>query len=132
MVYTGKPHFSGNTNKSMIEDLKKGKNTKNLLRIKDIAKEMRNALKKEDLYKFAELMNEETKERKKLHQGIIGPRLKSLIDKGMKNGAISAKVCGSGGGGSILFFTDERAKLIRAFGKNIINFKFDFEGLKWL
>jgi len=132
LVYTGKPHFSGNTNKLMIENLRKGKNTKNLLRIKDIAKEMRNALKKEDLYKFAELMNEETKEREKLHKGIIGPRLKSLIDKGMKNGAISAKVCGSGGGGSILFFTDERAKLIRAFGKNIINFKFDFGGLKWI
>jgi len=132
LVYTGKPHFSGNTNKSIMEDLRKGKNTKNLIRIRDIAKEMRNALKKEDLYKFAKLMNEETTERKKLHRGIIGSRLKSFIDKGMKNGAIASKICGSGGGGSILFFTDKKSKLTKAFGKNVINFKFDFEGLKWL
>jgi len=132
LVYTGKPHFSGNTNKSMMDNLKKEKNTKNLVRIKNIAKEMRNALKKEDLYKFAKLMNEETVERKKLHRGIVGPRLQSFIDKGMKNGAIAAKVCGSGGGGSVLFFTDKRSKLIKAFGKNIINFKFDFGGLRWI
>ncbi len=132
LVYTGKPHFSGNTNKSMMDNLKKGKNTKNLIRIKNIASEMKNALKKEDLYKFAKLMNEETVERKKLHKGIVGPRLQIFIDKGMKNGAIAAKVCGSGGGGSVLFFTDERAKLLKAFGKNVLNFKFDFGGLKWI
>ena len=132
LVYTGKPHFSGDTNKSMIDNLKKGKNTANLVRIKNIAKEMRDALKKKDLYKFATLMNEETAERKKLHSGIVGPRLQSFIDKGLKNGAIGAKVCGSGGGGSVLFFTDERVKLVRAFGKNVLDFKFDFGGLRWL
>jgi len=132
LVYTGKPHFSGNTNKSMMDNLKKGKNTKNLIRIRDIAKGMRDALKKEDLDKFAKLMNEETGERKKLHHGIVGPRLQSFIDKGFKNGANGAKVCGSGGGGSVLFFTDERKKLIKVFGKNVIDFKFDFGGLKWI
>lgn len=132
LVYTGKPHFSGSTNKSMMDNLKKGKNTANLVRIKKIAKEMRNALVKNDLDKFAELMNEETAERKKLHRGIVGPRLQSFIDRGMRNGAIAAKVCGSGGGGSVLFFTDNKAKLIKAFGKNVINFKFDFGGLRWI
>jgi len=132
LVYTGKPHFSGNTNKSMIDNLKKGKNTKNFVRIRDIAKEMRNALIKEDLNKFAKLMNEETMERKKLHKGIVGPRLQSFIDKGFRNGAIAAKVCGSGGGGSVLFFTDDRKKLIKAFGTNVLDFKFDFGGLRWL
>lgn len=131
LVYTGKPHFSGSTNKSMMDNLKKGKNTKNLVRIKNIAGEMRNALKKEDLGKFADLMNEETVERKKLHRGIVGPRLQSFIDKGFKNGAIAAKICGSGGGGSVLFFTDERKRLFKAFGKNVIDFKFDFGGLRW-
>lgn len=132
LVYTGKPHFSGSTNKSMMDNLKKGKNTKNLIRIKKIAKEMRDALKAGELNKFARLMNEETAERKKLHRGIVGPRLQSFIDKGFRNGAIAAKVCGSGGGGSVLFFTDDRKILIKAFGKNVINFRFDFGGLKWI
>ncbi len=132
LVYTGKPHFSGSTNKSMMDDLKKGKNTGNLVRIKGIAKEMRDALKKEDLHKFASLMNEETEERKKLHKGIVGSQLQKFIDKGFKNGVIAAKVCGSGGGGSVLFFTDERDRLIKAFGENVIDFKFDFGGLSWV
>lgn len=132
LVYSGKPHFSGDTNKSMIDNLKKGKNTQNLLAIKKIAIKMKNALKKQDLYKFANLMNEETIERKKLSKGIVGPHLQSLINKGVRADAISAKVCGSGGGGSILFFTENKTKLKKAFKNNVIDFKFDFEGLKWL
>ncbi|HPD81588.1 MAG TPA: hypothetical protein PK357_00630 [Candidatus Pacearchaeota archaeon] len=129
LVYTGEPHFSGNTNKSMMDNLRKGKNNKNLLRIKNIAIEMKNALLKEDLKKFAELMNEETLERKKLHKSIVPESTQKIISLGMENGAIAAKVCGSGGGGSILFFGDKQ-KLKQKFKDKIIDFKFDFEGLK--
>jgi len=48
LVYTGKPHFSGNTNGSMIERLKKGKKIKNFLRIKEIAIEMKKSLENGD------------------------------------------------------------------------------------
>tara|TARA_Y100000310_G_scaffold344591_1_gene458181 strand:- start:8884 stop:9723 length:840 start_codon:yes stop_codon:yes gene_type:complete len=130
LVYTGTPHFSGDANKSMIDNLKKGKNTKNLLKIRSIAKEMKTALLKKDLAGFAELMNQETQERKKLHKSIITPRTEKIIKLGKNNGAIAAKVCGSGGGGSILFFGNKE-KLKRKFGKKVINFKFDFQGLRW-
>ena len=78
--------------------------------------------------RFAELMNEETKERKNLHKSIIPKNIQDIISLGMKNGAIAAKVCGSGGGGCILFFGDKR-KLKNKFKDKIIDFKFDFEGL---
>ena len=78
-----------------------------------------------------ELMNEETIERSKFAKGIVGPTLKKVIDSGFKNGAIGAKVCGSGGGGSILFYGDV-VRLKKKFGKKIIDFKFDFDGLKSL
>jgi D-glycero-alpha-D-manno-heptose-7-phosphate kinase len=129
LVYTGEPHFSGNTNKSMMDNLRKGKNNKNLLRIKNIAIEMKNALLKEDLKKFAELMNEETRERKKLHKSIVPESTQKIISLGMENGAIGAKVCGSGGGGCILFFGNKQ-KLKQKFKDKVIDFKFDFEGLK--
>jgi len=132
LVYSGKPHFSGDSNKSMIDNLKKGKNIKNLIAIKNIAKEMKKALLKKDLDLFSELMNEETKERKKLHKSIVGKNLQEMISKGFKNKAKGAKVCGSGGGGSILFLTDDRKRLTKAFGRKVINFKFDFEGLKYI
>lgn len=129
LVYTGESHFSTDSNKSMIDGLKKNK--KNLIRIREIAKEMKNVLVKGDLYKFADLMNEETENRKKLHKEIVNKKLEGFIKKGRANGAIGAKVCGAGGGGCILFFGDKR-KLKKKFGKKVIDFKFDFRGLRWL
>ncbi len=129
LVYTGKPHFSGNTNKAMMDNLKKGKNNENLLRIKRITIEMKNALLNQDLEKFSQLMNEETKERTKLHESIVPKKTQEIIKLAMNNGAIAAKVCGSGGGGSILFFGDKK-KLKQKFKDNVIDFKFDFKGLR--
>jgi len=131
LVYTGKPHFSGNSNKAMIENLKKGRNVKNLLRIKQIAYEMKSALLKKDLQEFAELMNKETKERNLLHRISIPAQIEDIIRQGKENGAVAAKICGSGGGGSILFFGDKE-KLKKKFGKRVIDFKFDFNGLRWI
>jgi len=131
LVYTGKPHFSGDTNKSAIDFLKKRKNIQNLLKLKEIAKKMAKSLVKKDLYEFASLMNQETMERRMLHKSIVGSHLQKYIDKGMKNGAIAAKVCGSGGGGSVLFFTDNRERLEKVFGSKVIQFKFDFKGITW-
>jgi D-glycero-alpha-D-manno-heptose-7-phosphate kinase len=132
LYYTGKPHFSGDANKKMIENVKKGKTIENLARIRDIAKDMTRALIKKDLIRFAELMNEETKERRKLHKMIVNKTIRDIINKGLKNGAISAKVCGSGAGGSLLFFAENRKKLEKKLGKKVIDFKFDFQGMRWL
>lgn len=129
LVYTGKPHFSGNTNGAMMDNLRKGKNNANLLRIKNIAIEMKNALLKEDLERFAELMNEETGERKKLHKSIVPESTQKIIALAMENGAVAAKVCGSGGGGCILFFGNKK-RLKQKFKDKVIDFKFDFEGLR--
>ncbi len=131
LVYTGKPHFSGNTNGKMIEGLKSGKKVKNFLNIKRIAIEMKNALEKEDLYSFAELLNEETEEREKLNPDIVPSKIKEMITLAKKNGAIAAKICGSGGGGCILFFGDKQ-KIRKIFKEKCIDFKFDFEGLHWI
>lgn len=131
LVYTGKPHYSSDANAMVIKNLKNGKNIKNLLRIKQIAKEMRNVLLKRDLNKFAELLNQETTERRMLAKGIITKETEMIIEIGIQNGAISGKVCGSGGGGSILFYGN-KTRLKEKFGKRAIDFKFDFGGLKWI
>lgn len=131
LVYTGEPHFSGTSNKLMIDNLKKGKNVENLIRIKKIAIEMRKVLLREDLDKFAELMNEETEERGRLHKSIIPLRVERMIEEGLRGGGVGAKVCGAGGGGSILFLGDKK-RLMKKFRGRVIDFKFDFDGLKWL
>lgn len=132
LVYSGKSHYSGSSNKEAIKNLLNGRNTGNLLRIKEIAIEMKNALLKGDLYLFAHLMNKETQERAKLSRITLSPELKEIINHGMKNGGAAAKICGSGGGGSILFFAEDPERLRKFFRKKIIDFNFDFEGLKWM
>ena len=53
----------------------------------------------------------------------------------LKNGAVSAKILGSGAGGTLLFYAKENQKqnLIRALERNkgrTFDFRFDFEGLQ--
>lgn len=129
LVYTGKPHFSGNANQSMINNLKKGKNTKSLCEIKKIAILMKNALLKKDLSQFSDLLNKETEYRRQLAKNIIPPHVEKIIKKGKSSGALAAKVCGSGNGGSVLFYGN-KLQLKKIFKENVIDFKFDFEGLK--
>ena len=131
LVYSGASHLSGKSNKAAIDNLLKGKNTKNLVALKKIAYDMRNALRKKDLVKFIDLMNCETYERSKLSRQTVSPQLKEIIELGNKKGALAAKVCGSGGGGSVLFYTENRRRLEKVFGKKVIQFKFDWEGLRW-
>ncbi len=128
LVYTGKPHLATNSNRNMMDNLKQGKNNENLIKIKNIAIEMKEALVKKNLQRFAELLNHETEERKKLHSSTVPAFVRRIITKGLKNGAFAAKVCGSGNGGSILFFGDKE-KLKQIFKRKVIDFKFDFKGL---
>jgi len=130
IVYVGE-HFSGDANKSMIEDLDKRNNIQKLLKIKKIAIKMKNSLLKKDLASFASLMNQETEVRKTLHHSILTLKMKKIISIAKRNGAIAAKILGSGNNGSILFFGDKN-QLIKKFKSRAINFKFDLEGLKWL
>ncbi|MEM0465348.1 MAG: hypothetical protein QXW97_01450 [Candidatus Pacearchaeota archaeon] len=132
IVYSGKTHFSGKSNKVIIDNLLKGKNDKELLAIKQIAIDMKNLLLKGDLYGFAHLINKETEYRRKLSKITVSPQLQNIIDSGKRNGAVSAKICGSGGGGSVLFYAENPKKLKKFFGKRVIPFKFDFEGLTWM
>lgn len=132
LVYSGLGHYSGSSNKAAIDNLLKRKNTKNLLEIKRIALEMKKALMKGELNKFADLMNQETREREKLSKITVSPGLQKIINKGLRQGGVGAKVCGSGGGGSVLFYSENPSKLRKAFGSKVIDFKFDFKGLRWL
>jgi D-glycero-alpha-D-manno-heptose-7-phosphate kinase len=131
LVYTGLPHLESSANKKMIDNIKKGMHVQNLIRIRDIAKEMKECLLKRDIIKFSLLMNEETENRKQIDQSVLPPLANNFIKDGLRNGANAAKICGSGNGGSILFFGNKK-RLYRRFRHNIIDFRFDFEGLKWL
>jgi D-glycero-alpha-D-manno-heptose-7-phosphate kinase len=51
----------------------------------------------------------------------------------MKNGALGGKLIGAGGGGFLMFYTEEKARLrhaMRQHGLQEVRFRFDFEGAR--
>ncbi len=133
LCYMGKPRLSSDVNGLVIDNFKKGnkKTINSLKNIKAVTYEMKKALLKGDLMKFGFLFNEEWKNRKKLHRLITTTKIDRLVKLGLKNGAVGAKLCGAAGGGSILYYCNNKNKLRKKLKREkIINFKFDFDGLK--
>jgi D-glycero-alpha-D-manno-heptose-7-phosphate kinase len=56
-----------------------------------------------------------------------------LYDYALQNGALGGKLIGAGGGGFLMFYTEEITRLRRAMrqqGLRELRFRFDFEGTK--
>jgi D-glycero-alpha-D-manno-heptose-7-phosphate kinase len=62
-------------------------------------------------------------------------RIDEWYELGRKNGAIGGKLVGAGGGGFLLFYSEEHRRLREAMGRaglEEVRFRFDFEGTKVL
>ena len=134
LLYIGK-HFSGDSNKFMVENLTKShEKIKHLNAIKHLAYDMKTSLEYGYFNLFSNLMNQYTIHRRKLHNSIIPSKVESIIKKARKNGAKGVKVCGSGNGGSLLVYGD-KSRIKRCFSRNkdikVIDFKFDWNGLSF-
>jgi D-glycero-alpha-D-manno-heptose-7-phosphate kinase len=61
------------------------------------------------------------------------PKIDEWYNLALQNGAIGGKLIGAGGGGFLMFYTEEKSKLRKALteaGLDEVRFKFDFEGTK--
>jgi len=137
LCYTGKSRLSGDIHRKVREAYEAGeKGTRQALRnLKSIALEMKNALLREDLKIFGELLNENWKNQKALHHSVTNPQIESIFEIAMANGAIGGKACGAGGGGCLLFYAQpDREHLVRKkfqeFNISVIDFNFEFNGLQ--
>jgi D-glycero-alpha-D-manno-heptose-7-phosphate kinase len=84
---------------------------------------------------FGALMHEQWENKKRRSDGMSNPQINEWYDLGRKNGAVGGKIVGAGGGGFLLFYTEDRNKLRRAMaqaGLDEVRFHFDFEGTKTL
>lgn len=117
---------SKSNNQNMIE---------NLHFIKEFGKQSKEAFEKGDLKQFGEIMNEHWKYKRKRSKGISNPKINQWYELALKNGAIGGKLIGAGGGGFLMFYTENNAQLRRAMrtsGLEEVRFHFDFEGTKVL
>ncbi len=107
----------------------------NLHGIKDLAARSKKALEDGKCAVLGELMHEHWVSKKKRSDGITNPAIDEWYELGRNNGAIGGKVVGAGGGGFLLFYAQDRARLRKAMAKaglDEVRFRFDFEGTKVL
>ena len=106
---------------------------KNLNIIKAIGYEVKKSIQSGDLVNFAKMMNEQWELKKQRSNSVSNKFIDECIQFGLSQGAIGGKLVGAGGGGFILFYTEDRQKLRKAMQSNgleELRFNFDFEGTK--
>jgi D-glycero-alpha-D-manno-heptose-7-phosphate kinase len=113
---------------------KDGTVVKSLREIKDIGREISEAISKGNLRRFGELLDVHWQSKKRLSKGISNPQIDAWYELAKENGAIGGKISGAGGGGFLMLYCEEnKARLrgaMRAAGLRELKFRFDFEGSK--
>ena len=103
----------------------------NLHFIKRIAFESKAAMETGDLRRFAELMHEHWEHKKRRTQGMSNCQIDAYYDLGRANGALGGKLIGAGGGGFLMFYTEDKTRLRHVMteaGLREVRFRFDFGG----
>jgi D-glycero-alpha-D-manno-heptose-7-phosphate kinase len=107
----------------------------NLHYVKDLGLKIKEALINGCTSEFGALMHEHWEHKRKRSEGMSNPQIDEWYELGMKNGALGGKLVGAGGGGFLMFYAEDRARLRRAMAKAGLEearFRFDFEGSKVL
>jgi len=108
---------------------------RNLHYVKELGVRSLRALEKEDTSAFGDLLHEHWEHKKRRSSGMSNPQIDEWYELGKKNGALGGKLVGAGGGGFLLFYSEDhrrlRAAMARA-GLEEVRFRFDFEGTKVL
>lgn len=103
----------------------------NLHFVKKLGLESKAALESGDLRGFAELMHVHWQHKKARTQGMSNSRIDELYELGRCHGALGGKIIGAGGGGFLMFYTEDKTRLraaMTAAGLREVRFRFDFAG----
>ena len=136
LCYTGEPRNSGTNNWEITKKHIDG--DRHVFdcfeRIRDTAVTMRAALEAGDWDGVGRAIAEEWENRKRLAPGVTTPAIEAMIARAMAAGAVSAKVCGAGGGGCLFCYgPPERRVAIRealsAGGARLLDYRIERHGL---
>ena len=137
LCYTGTSRLSGNIHAHVAKAFVRGdKATRGAIdRLKDIAREMKDALMRCDLISFAQLLSENWENQKRLHSTVTNEQTENLFEIARNSGAIGGKACGAGGGGCLLFYAAPNRehvlrKALESAGAQVVDFEFTQRGLE--
>jgi D-glycero-alpha-D-manno-heptose-7-phosphate kinase len=107
----------------------------NLHYVKKLGYESKAAFEAGDLRRFAEIMHLHWENKKKRSAGMSTGPIDEYYELARKNGALGGKLIGAGGGGFLMFYTEDKTRLRRVMceaGLREVRFRFDFEGTRVL
>ena len=79
------------------------------------------------------MMDVHWQRKKQRSGGMSNPKINEWYDLALASGALGGKLIGAGGGGFLMFYAEDKAKLrhaMRQSGLKEVRFRFDFEGTK--
>lgn len=136
LIYSGQTRNSGINNWQVMKDhLDGNKEVQAYMRgIQEATTELEVALKTGRFDDAAKAIEFEMENRRKLAPGVVTPAMQELLEYGKANGAKAAKICGAGGGGCMMFWTNPTDKYplikkLRERDAQVLDFHVDSEGL---
>jgi D-glycero-alpha-D-manno-heptose-7-phosphate kinase len=105
----------------------------NLHYVKDLGLRSKAALEAGDLFKFGRLMHEHWESKRMRSNKMSNPLIDTWYNIAVANGAVGGKLIGAGGGGFLMLYAEDKARLrkaMREVGLSEVRFHFDFEGTK--
>jgi len=104
-----------------------------LVRMRDMADELKDALHAHDLTRFGSILNEGWQLKRQLAGGISNPVIDEYYDRAIRAGALGGKLLGAGGGGFLLFYVpQEKHEAVRKELADLreMPFMFDMQGTR--
>ncbi len=103
----------------------------NLHFVKELGLDSKKALEAGDLTRFAQLMHVHWEHKKRRSTGMTNSTIDEWYTLARNNGAIGGKLIGAGGGGFLMFYTEDKTRLrhaMRQAGVREVRTRFDFQG----
>lgn len=112
LVYTGQPHQSGLNNWHVIKAVLDGDSgpLRALADIREISWDMYRAVQAKDWDALPALFDREFEARVRLSSSFSSPEIDRLRAVALKSGAQAVKICGAGGGGCVLIWSQPELK----------------------
>ncbi len=137
LYFTGFSRSAGNILKEQNDKSKEHDEDmiKNLDFVKNLGYQSKDALEKGDLDTFVDIMNTHWEYKKKRSGGMSNPQIDEWYSLALANGAQGGKMIGAGGGGFLMFYVKDKARLrdaMRDTGMSEVRFRFEKEGSRVL
>ena len=131
LFYTG---INTRSDTILTEQRRKTKNNLHILdKMVELSEELLEELKTGNIKRFGEILHKGWIYKQKLASNITNPIINSYYEKAREAGAVGGKILGSGGGGFLLFYCEEKNQNdVRKALSNLkeLSFKFEPEGSK--